>query len=440
MAESKIVTTEFLGNVIPAVEEHILDQAKEILLASKAIEPMGDDIPTVYITGTIPQTKDLVKGELEYVSKTNRFHAYTLIKLQGSSTLALPKKNLSFYMYSDEYRSNALNIDFRGWGKHNNFVLKADYNDITHARNIVCARLWGQIMRNRDDFDTLPEGLRNSPNCGAIDGFPVKVYIDNKYQGLYNWTIGKCDWMFGMDKNNPNHAVLSAENNDNGDEELRYNPCNFNQAWSGEDGKYWSIEIGKASERLTDSFNAIVDDVILATQGDDYTASQRLGTKIDVQSVFDYNIFQKVILGVDGLARNMNLATYDMVKWYPCAYDLDSTFDMYFDGTMLDGAEDTTTELFDNQYSDLLPAINMFYHVEKDYKEYYSALRKTVLSYENIINEFEKYLTVVDEDLRIKDTVPYPEIPLATTNTLDYIRSFTKDRLAALDNYYGVEV
>jgi hypothetical protein len=381
-----------------------------------------------------------VKGELEYVSKTTRFHAYTLIKLQGSSTLALPKKNLALYMYSDEYRSNVLNKNFKGWGYHNNFVLKADYNDITHARNVVCARLWGQIMKNRDDFDSLPEGLRNSPNCGAIDGFPVKVYVDGAYKGLYNWTIGKCDWMFGMDKNNPNHVVLSAENNDNGDETLRYNPCNFNQAWSGEDGKYWSIEIGKASEELTNSFNAIVDDVISATQYDNYTASQRLGTKIDVQSVFDYDIFQRVILGVDGLARNMNLATYDMVKWYPCAYDLDSTFDMYFDGTMLGGAEDTTTELFDNQYSDLFHAIWVHYHYQKDYREYYLALRKTVLSYENIINEFEKYLVIADEDLRIKDTVPYPEIPLATTNTLDYIRSFTKDRLAALDNYYRVEV
>lgn len=428
MADEKVVTTELLKDVLPAVEEYILDKAKKNSPSAVALEPAEDDIPIVYISGTIPQTKDLVKGELEYVSKTERFRAYTLIKLQGNSTLALPKKNLAFFMYSDEYRSKTLNKDFRGWGKHNNFVLKADYNDITHARNVVCARLWGQIMRSRADFDSLPEGLRNSPNGGAIDGFPVKVYIDSVYQGLYNWTIGKCDWMFGMDKNNPNHAVLGAEINDNWDDTLEYNPCNFNADWSGEDGDAWSVEAGKPSDALTDSFNAVVESMRVAWDTGDYSEFE---TAMDKQTMLDYYIFQEVILGVDGLAKNMNLATYDMVRWYPLAYDLDCTFDMDFEGYLLNGATEFLADLAYNGYSKL----HMFAWEDywDEYRERYAELRKTVLSYENIVGEFEKYLAAADEDLRIKDTVPYPDIPEATTNTLDYIRAFVKARLAVLD-------
>ena len=63
---------------------------------------------------------------------------------------------------------------------------------------------------NGDLFNKLPEELRNSPNNGAIDGFPVKVFINGVYNGLYNWTIPKCDWMFGMNSKNGDiyHPVL----------------------------------------------------------------------------------------------------------------------------------------------------------------------------------------------------------------------------------------
>ena len=38
-----------------------------------------------------------------------------------------------------------------------------------------------------------------------VDGFFVEVYINGNYQGLYTMNIPKAEWMFDMDKNNPNH-------------------------------------------------------------------------------------------------------------------------------------------------------------------------------------------------------------------------------------------
>lgn len=183
MANDILTTIEALKSILPVFENNIIEKVKDTL--PQIIEPANDDIPTIFISGAIPDSKNYVAGELEYVSKTTKFHAYTYIKLQGNSTLQLPKKNYTVNLYSDENRSVKLNKEFKSWGFHNNFVLKADYNDILHARNVVGAKLWGKVVASRPDYDTLPEELRNSPNNGAIDGFPVKVYVDGKYNGLY---------------------------------------------------------------------------------------------------------------------------------------------------------------------------------------------------------------------------------------------------------------
>ena len=80
--------------------------------------------------------------------------------------------------------------------------MKANWIDITHSRNVVSARLWGDVVKSRTDYDTLPELLRISPNQGAIDGFPIKFYGNNVYWGRYTMNIPKDAWMTNMDKTN----------------------------------------------------------------------------------------------------------------------------------------------------------------------------------------------------------------------------------------------
>lgn len=431
MANDILTTMEALKSIFPVFENNIIEKVKDA--SPQIIEPANDDIPTIFISGVIPDSKSYVAGELVYISKTAKFHAYTYIKLQGTSTLRLPKKNYTVNLYSDENRSVKLNKEFKNWGFHNNFVLKADYNDILHARNVVGAKLWGKVVASRPDYDTLPEELRNSPNNGAIDGFPVKVYVDGKYNGLYNWTIPKCDWMFGMNEKKENHAVLSAEINDNGDSKLMHNPCNFNHPWMDDNyNDAWSIEVGKAEQSvIRSSWNNIY--ISLSE------SSKNLTLYLDIQSAIDYFIFQEIILGTDGLAKNMLLATYDMTKWHLIAYDMDSTFDLDWNGEILEWYDsDMPSTPYNNKYSSLLIYIrNNYYNA---YVERYTELRKSVLSYSSIIEEFEKYVGIFGEDVYIQDTAIYPDIPSVTSNTLNSLRCFVKDRLEYLDNSYGVVI
>lgn len=424
MSNRKLLTTESLKTVLPVLEDSIVNQLKSKEI--KTVEPLDNDIPMVFLTGEFPTDKIYVKGELEYVSKTDKFHAYTYIKLQGNSTLELPKKNVTIQMYKDEDRSKKLNKEFKSWGAHNNYVIKADYHDILRARNVVCAKLWGKVVANRRNYDDLPAELKNSPNYGAIDGFPVKIFVNGEYYGLCNWTIPKCDWMVGMNGNNPNHALLCAEINDNGFSALSNNPCNFRTFWSGIDGDGWSIEVGVASENLTGAFRNVSGHLMDSWLEPHY---------IDVQGVIDYFIFQDVILGTDGLAKNMLMATYDMCKFYVIPYDMNATFDMHWEGYLLHAfTADIGSHPYLNHYSRLLETV--FGNHMDEYKARYAELRNAVLSETSIISEFENYVNVYGDDVYIKDTIMFPDIPEVTTNNLEYIRKFVKDRLAYLDSCY----
>lgn len=429
MANDILTTMETLKSILPVFEDNIIEKVKDA--SPKIVEPANDDIPMIFITGEIPDSKTYVSGELEYVSKSYRFHAYTYIKLQGTSTLYLPKKNYTVNMYSDENRSVKLNKEFKNWGFHNNFVLKADYKDILHARNVVGSKLWSKVVQSRSDYDTLPEELKNSPNNGAIDGFPVRVYVNGVYDGLYSWTIPKCDWMVGMNSANANHVLLNAEFYDNGDIAYQNNPCNFNTLWDGSED-YFSVEVGKNSAELVSSLNAIISSII-------NNDSASLEQSLDIKSAIDYFIFQEIILGVDGLANNMLLATYDMTKWYLSAYDMDVTFDLDFNGAILDYFDANMPYYpYNNKFSNLLQYIwNNYWDA---YVERYTELRKSVLSYSSIIEEFEKYIGIFGEDVYIQDTAIYPNIPSVTDNTLMSLRSFVSDRLEYLDDCYGVVI
>ena len=429
MANDILTTMETLKSILPVFEDNIIDKIKNA--SPKIIEPANDDIPTIFISGSIPDSKSYVAGELEYVSKTTKFHAYTYIKLQGNSTLRLPKKNYTVNLYNDESRSVKLNKEFKNWGFHNNFVLKADYNDILHARNVVGAKLWSKVVQSRSDYDTLPEEVKNSPNHGAIDGFPVRVYINGAYNGLYNWEIPKCDWMVGMNSANANHVLLSAEFNDNGDVNYQYNPCNFNTLWDG-NKNYFDVEVGKNSAELVSSLNAVIEAII----NDDSVALEQ---SLDIKGAIDYFIFQEIILGTDGLAKNMLLATYDMTKWHLSVYDMDSTFDLDWNGEILDWYDSDMPDVpYNNKFSSLLQYIRNNYW--DDYVERYIELRKSVLSYSSIIEEFEKYINIYGEDVYIQDTAIYPDIPSVVDNTPRSLQSFVADRLEYLDGIYEVVI
>lgn len=381
------------------------------------IEPAADDIPSVFFNGTNPVTKDEYLCEMDYVSKTERFHAYVKIKAQGTSSLVYPKKNYTIKMYSDSGYENKLKKNFKGWGKQNKFCLKANYIDHTHARNIVCAKLWTETVKSRPDFNTLPIEMRESPCVGAIDGFPIRVYYNGIYQGVYTWNIPKDAWQWNMDDENPNHVLMCAETNDS-----NANSANFKALWDGTDGEEWSIEVGTYSEALKQSMNNLIACV---KDTDDETFKVLIGNYLDIQSAIDYYIHFNMITGADNVAKNMLMATYNGTKWILGAYDMDATYGAQWDGKLI-YTHSNDTGAWGVRLNKLWERITALYATE--IKERYAELRETVYSDANVIAKFEEFTSLIGTELYAEDVEIFPNIPEPNTSNIKQLRTNAHER------------
>ena len=82
-----------------------------------------------------------------------------------------------------------------GWQREHKYVLKANYRDISQARNLIAASLWVDMVACRPN---LFETLKRTSNYGAVDGFPVTVYHNRDYIGLYTMNLHIDDDLYQM--------------------------------------------------------------------------------------------------------------------------------------------------------------------------------------------------------------------------------------------------
>ena len=396
-----------------------------------SIEPDEYDIPKVFLTGELPTTKDNVLAELTYISKTLTFHSFVKIKCQGTSSMKYPKKNFTVTLYEDEAREIKKKVSFKGWGEQNKFCLKANWIDISHARNVVSARLWGDVVKTRPNYENLPELLKTSPNHGAIDGFAIKVYHNGIYQGRYTWNIPKDAWMVNMDDNLDSHCVLCGENYDSG--------C-F-RALAKIDGSDWSDEIhDTCPDSIKTRWNEVIDFVMTST---DEEFKSNITNYFDFPSLIDYHLFGLAACGSDSYGKNQIYMTYDGNKWIASMYDLDTTWGMYWNGETLVSADYSRTK-FEDYVNGRLGNL-LYSRIEQNFltelKNRWLELKSGPLSLINIINRFELFMEVVSSELIKEDYASttangaFTNIPSVTKNNLQQIRNFAVARQKWTDDY-----
>ena len=342
---TQIATTEFVNTAI----------SDAVLRGISPVEPSNNDIPLVFFGGDLPQKKQDTIMNFRYISKNRDISGYVKIKAQGNSSLNYPKKNQTVKLYSDEGCTENLKVNFKNWGAQNKYCYKANWIDITHARNIVSAQLWGDIVKSRNNYLELPEELRNSPNQGAVDGFPVKLYANGKYQGRYTINIPKDAWMVNMDKNLDTHCMLCGEDYGSG--------CFRGEAKI--DGTDWKDELHDVvPESVKQRWNQVISFVMTST---DEEFKQNLGNYFDVESLIDYHLFGLYSCGLDAYGKNQIYLTYDGQKWIASMYDMDSTWGLYWDGQKLipsNYSRESYEDMIQNRQGNLL-----YMRLEKNFQE-----------------------------------------------------------------------
>lgn len=418
-----VISTVTIVEIIKNKPEEIVEQAP-----TQAINLINDEdyiIPKLYLNGDFLNLKSKKENApiscKIVVGKNELFKSDASIKIQGTSSLRYDKKNytISFLKDQENNEKNAIDLGF-GWGEQSKYCLKANWIDSTQSRNIVTARIASNMQREYNLFV-------DSPNNGVIDGYPIEVYANGDYLGLYTINIPKDAWMFNMDENNENHIVMCAENN------IQNTSCTFEEIIeSEEDYKEWSIEVGPNStdEEIKNTYEKLNRVIKFVRDSSDEEFKEHFEEYLNLDSCLNYLSLTLLDNGTDNVAKNMLLVTYDGMIWYPTLYDLDTTWGLYWDGEKLYDANNSFDEY--EAKSKLWDRILICY--KDEFKQRYNELRKSVLSDDEIIYEFNRFNSYITKDVWKREHEKWTNIP-SMEYDLEQIINFVKDRGEYVDNF-----
>ena len=256
-----------------------------------------------------------VSLETEYADDSRSFRGYAALKYQGHSTLAYSKKNYTIKFYLDQDHSQKNKLSFSHWNPEHKYVLKANYADSSHCRNVICADVWANMVQSRQN---VPRRFSLLSNFGAADGFPVAVYLNDEFHGLYTLTLHKDDDLFGMEDGKA-QAVMIA--NSAASEEAF-----FRARAVFEENTPWEVEFCGteddtwAKERL----NELVD---LVMNSDDETFRKQLKKHLDVDSAVDYLLAMYALGLREHGAKDLILVCYGKNDPWICSmFDMEEAF------------------------------------------------------------------------------------------------------------------
>lgn len=189
---------------------------------------INQDLPTLYFNDTEignhdTMTKDIKQWiNIVYVSPNRELYgpSFDLIcqtSWQGTSSLQYPVKNYKFksYDYNRDENGDIIEADRNNpktykkvkldmfSGRDGNgypettFCLKCDYMDSSHCRNTGTARLVNDFL-----FDGHPNPAKqiDPKTRDTINGFPVQLYVNGQWYGVYNFNHDKsCTKTLGLE-------------------------------------------------------------------------------------------------------------------------------------------------------------------------------------------------------------------------------------------------
>ena len=369
------------------------------------------NLPRVYIIGNLTgissdNEKDVI---LKYFDNENSYSFNTKIKYQGKGSLEAPVKNY------------AINLDrkiaFKDWKEQDSFHLKANYSDTTSAKNILLANLADKIYRSLN--------LTMSDNYKfAIDGFPIELYINNEFIGLYTWNLKQNASLYSMtnedymyrpevgytDTANYNSFLDSDFNTENG-WECR-NPKN------NEDHIMIKSLIGWVKSSTDDEF---IND---------------LEEHFNKEFLIIYYIMISLFVGTDNVSNNQTLASFDKgFTWYTLLYDMDIACNNMEQATValpIAGVNDS--KLWSKVHSLL----------NNDIKLLYNDLRNDILTVDTILSIYDDLMgNVLDEMFVLDKEYKYKKYNLEENfffaeNNREYFKEWFTKRFEYLDNVFAI--
>ncbi|WP_163268741.1 CotH kinase family protein, partial [Dysgonomonas sp. 216] len=350
----------------------------------------------------------------------NYFEKPIELTYQGSSSMAYPKKNYAFDMFNDD--GSDFVVKFGEWVGTNSYHFKANYIDFTHARNIVCARMAHQTNKSYPIGQQFPWEVPYNPDNatitdrydtgarGVIDGFPVEIFINGVYQGLFTWNLKKHRDNYHMVKDNPNNIQFEML----GNSQFVY-PVLWDK-WEIRNPKGFDAAVEPANGVVKDNINrffqwaATVHQNNFKAQAPDY---------LHVQSLIDFYVLAQAWYAYDVVTKNTQLCTWDGNIWAFLLYDLDTVFGLHAFGYSI-GDPTLDLHLSGNRILSLLANTH-----QDEIKARYWEIRESILSPKNIEMLFSEFMNTVGIDGYNRDATKWTDIPSNRLTVGDKLGCYT---------------
>lgn len=370
--------------------------------------------------------KTRVALDATYQDAEQSFSCYGLLTLQGHSTFGLPKKNYTIRFYDTPDGNKKHSVNFRTWKKEHKYILKANYADLSVSRNLVAARIWTSVVASRA---SVPAPLMKLPTLGAVDGFPITVYLNGQFHGLYTLNLHKDDDLFQM-KDGKREALVIC-NAQTTDESLFRAPAAFLEDYSSD----WEIEYCGTDDEswAKESFNDLIT-FIMESSDDDFKG--HLQDYMDLDAAMDYLLFIYAMGLENSGAKDLVMLNYGST-WIPSAYDMEEAFGLDDRLAVYIPPEDFLPIYSDGQWSSgtgslLWDRLLNAFHDELLLRYY--ELRSGPFSESSMLTIFQEYIAQIPDGYYDQDFYLYPDRPIPDLNMSQQIEQYILQRMPLLDH------
>lgn len=335
--------------------------------SSFSTDALLHQLPVMVITGDIPtleaatSTSTQILVDIDYKNEQDPSKNFTMknaaLRIQGTSSLAYPRKNFRFYTKKEEstlvYDADGNIIKDKLYSFVDNaqpvdcWCLKADFAESSGTHNTGIARIWNKVMygaiiqhtnilgqsvngyalRTSAQVAALEEGFKYDVRT-TIDGFPIVLFYkknasdtDLIFLGKYNFNNDKSTpSVFGFENipNFDNGNMQCWETKDNGHPlGLFTDVSNFDEDWSEAfESRYPDTKTPNTSDlKAFSEWLSNVSQEDFATQKWEH---------LDVYKVAAYYVYLMRFGAVDQPVKNGFLTSEDGQKFYYINYDNDT--------------------------------------------------------------------------------------------------------------------
>ena len=346
------------------------------------------------------------KCTLEYFDKYgNYFKKEVLLNAQGSSSMSYDVKNQAIDIIDGS------EIKFGNWIAQDSFHLKKYYIDSFRGQCIVAYHLMEEVYQTRSYSERRPwsytlngatdkdgtADMKSDFERGALghpDGFPIVIYLNDVYQGIYTWNLKKHRDNYFCDKKKSSNIILDGILSDvyfwNGDVDWTQFEIRNPKGLKDINGNAYNGDIPlelSDTDKLSKQVKSFIQHLASAKNNIKLNKTKEEFEKyFNVPMFIDYWVVSQYIYNFDGFAKNWIWCTWDGRHWCPTLYDADSIWGQNYQGSGVYSR--SLTEICSGGCTSILYELYKE-EIEARYKELRT---KGVLSVNNIVHLLTEWL------------------------------------------------